>query len=190
MAIIQPLNVPQPVKLTLEQFELLERSGAFDSYAKTELIEGAIYAMQGQFRAHSYAKNELTYRLRRALEELWSALLPQSEPTVAMPPLSAPEPDIVLTDAPKGEGYVPLDSVALVVEIADSSVLFDMREKASLYAKHGVAEYWILEIPAGAIHQLWSPSPEGYRESRSAQIGGRIESTTISGLAVESDGLI
>jgi Uma2 family endonuclease len=187
---IQPINVPQRVKLTIEQFELLDRSGAFDRYAKTELIEGAIYAMQGRFRPHSFAKNELTYRLRRALEALGSDLLPQSEPTVSIPPVNAPEPDIVVTSAPRGEGYTPLHSVALAVEIADSTVAFDLGTKAMLYSRHAIPEYWVLEIPTATLHQLWSPSEEGYRQKRSVPIGRSIESVTIVGLSVESDGLI
>lgn len=190
MTVIQPVNVPQPVKLTIEQFELLDRSGAFDGYAKTELIEGAIYAMQGQFRAHSYAKSELAFRLVAALRAMGSPLMPIIEGTVAMPPLSAPEPDICLTAEPRGKGYIPLHSVALAIEIADSTAMFDLREKAALYAGQGVPEYWVVEIPAAVIHQLWGPSSEGYRESRSVPVGDLAESLTIEGLFVETDGLI
>ena len=190
MTVIQPINVPLPVKLTIEQFELLDRSGAFDRYAKTELIEGAIYAMQGQFRPHSFAKSELHFRLRTALNSIGSSLMPIVEGSVAMPPLSAPEPDICVTAAPRGEGYIPLDSVALAVEISDSTAAFDLKEKAALYASKGVPEYWVLEIPAATLHQFWSPAESLYRESRSTPVGERIESITIPGLAVESDGLI
>ena len=51
MTAIRPVDVPQPAKLTIEQFELLDRSGAFDGYAKAELIEGAIYVMQSPSQA-------------------------------------------------------------------------------------------------------------------------------------------
>jgi Uma2 family endonuclease len=189
MTAVQPINVPVPVKLTIEQFVLLDRSGAFDGYAKTELIEGAIYAMQGQFRPHAYAKTELAYRLRQALDALGSALYPIGEATVGMPPVSAPEPDISLTSAPIGEGYVPLDSVALAIEIADSTAAFDLGQKALLYAKHAIPEYWVVEIPAQRIHLFWSPAESGYRESRTVTIGERLESVTIPGLAVETGGL-
>lgn len=190
MTVIQPVNVPQPVKLTIGQFEMLDASGAFDGYAKTELIEGAIYAMQGQFRRHSYAKNELTYRLRLKLEEMGSKLLPQAEASVAMAPSSAPQPDIVLTSEPRGESYVPLASVALIVEISDSSIAFDLSDKAALYARQRVPEYWVVDLPAATLHQLWGPADTGYAEARSVPLGGTIESLTIAGLAVESDGLI
>ena len=190
MTVIQPINVPLPVKLTIEQFELLDRSGAFDRYAKTELIEGAIYAMQGQFRPHSFAKSELYFRLRMALNAIDTSLMPIVEGSVAMPPLSAPEPDICLTTAPRGEGYIPLDSVALAIEISDSTAAFDLKDKVALYASKGVPEYWVLEIPAATLHQFWSPTESHYRQSRSVPVGERIDSPTIAGLAVESDGLI
>ena len=190
MTVIQPINVPQRVKLTIEQFELLDRSGAFDGYAKTELIEGAIYAMEGQFRPHAFAKSELYFRLRTALDAINSPLMPIVEGSVAMPPLSAPEPDICVTAAPRGEGYIPLDSVALAVEVSDSTAAFDLKDKAALYASKGVPEYWVLEIPAATLHQFWSPVAGSYRESRSVPVGEPIESITIAGLAVESDGLI
>jgi hypothetical protein len=190
MTAVQPINVPHPVKLTVEQFELLDRSGAFDGYAKTELIEGAIYAMQGQFRPHAFAKGELAFRLRLALDEIGSSLVPLMEATVGMSKISAPEPDICLTSEPKGEGYVPLASVALAVEIADSTAAFDLGEKALLYAKYGVAEYWVLEIPAATLHQFAAPTEAGYSEGRSIALGGRIASLTIPGLTIESDGLI
>ena len=190
MNIAQAMDAPLPVKLTLDDFELLHKSGGLDGYAKTELIEGAIFTMNEQYRRHSFAKNELTFRMRLALQAMGSNLLPQSEATVAMPPNSAPKPDIVVTSAPKGDKYVPLESVALIVEIADSSVAFDLREKAALYAAHGVPEYWVLEIAAASVRQMWSPAALGYEDSRSVEIGGMIESVTIHGLAVETKGLI
>lgn len=191
MTVIQPLNVPHPVKLTLEQFELLERSGAFEGYAKTELIEGAIYAMNSQFVAHAYAKSQLAIRLGVALEALASPLKVIVEGTVAMPPSSAPEPDIALAAVgPGGRTYMPLDAVALVIEVSDSTSAFDLGEKAALYARNGVPEYWVLEMPAGTMHQLWNPSTEGYRDGRSIELGGRIESVTVAGLAVKSDALV
>jgi Uma2 family endonuclease len=190
MTAIQPINVPMPVKLTIEQFELLDRNGAFRDYAKAELIEGAIFTMQGQYRPHGYAKDELYFRLRMALREIGSALHPITEVTVGMPPVSAPEPDISLTLEPRGEGYVPLNTVALAVEVADSTAAFDLGEKAALYAKHHIPEYWVVEIPAAAIHQFWPPSETGYRERRTVAFGEKAASVTIAGLEIETDGLI
>jgi Uma2 family endonuclease len=191
MTVIQPLNVPRRVKLTIEQFQMLENTGAFDGYAKTELIEGTIYAMNSQFTAHALAKSELGVRLALALRSIGSPLRMVVEGTVAMPQDSAPEPDIVLASVlPGARTYVAAEAVALAVEVSDSSIVFDLEDKARLYAKHGIAEYWVLDIGAGKLHQLWQPSPLGYEQGRSVDLGSMIESITVRGLAVESDGLI
>lgn len=191
MTVIQPLNVPQPVKLTVEQFEMLDASGAFDGYAKTELIDGAIYAMNSQYSAHALAKSELGVRLANALRALGSSLRMVVEGTVDMRPVSAPEPDISLAEVKPGiRTYLPLEAVALVVEVADSSIAFDLNEKAQLYAKHAVPEYWVLDLPGAMLHQLWQPTKSGYEQGRSLELGERIESVTIDGLTVESGGLV
>ena len=187
---IASIDRPQPVKLTVEQFELLDGSGAFDTYRKTELIEGAMYAMQGQFRPHTFAANELMFRLRMKLQEMGSNLMPLIEGTVRMPPFSAPQPDIAVTADPKGPGYIPLNSMALVVEVSDSSASFDLNKKKALYARHAIPEYWVLEIRTSTLHQFWLPARSAYQQHRALSIGELIESVTIPGLVVESDGLI
>jgi Uma2 family endonuclease len=173
MTVIQPVNVPQPVKLTVEQFEMLDGSGAFDGYAKTELIEGAIYAMNSQYSAHAVAKSELGVRLANALKAIGSPLRMVVEGTVDMRPVSAPEPDITLASVATGlRGYIPLPAVALAVEVADSSISFD------------------LKIPAAMLHQLWQPAGTGYEHGRSVPLGGLVASVTMPDLRIETEGLI
>jgi len=190
MTLIAPLNVPQPVKLRIEDYELLLRAGTFSHLAKTELIEGVIVEMNSQYRRHSFAKNELTYRLRRALEALGSSYSAQSETTVAMPPHAAPEPDIVVTSAPQGDGYVPLESVALLVEVSDSTISFDLGTKAEMYAAHGVPEYWVVDLPAAQIHQLWQPLGNRFQRSRSHSVGDVLQSAVIAELRIETRGIL
>ncbi|HLL30553.1 MAG TPA: Uma2 family endonuclease [Allosphingosinicella sp.] len=86
--------------------------------------------------------------------------------------------------------YLPLDAVALVVEVSDASIAFDLGDKAVLYARHGDLEYWVLDLNTAQLHQFWTPRETGYGEARSVDLGGRIESITIPGHGVESGGLV
>ena len=52
MTVHEPLDSPQRAKLTVEDFLLLDRSGAFDAYAKAELINGTIFVVNAQFSEH------------------------------------------------------------------------------------------------------------------------------------------
>lgn len=128
----------------------------------------------------------LAFDLRDAVRSLGSDLEVLIEPTIEMEPLSAPEPDIVLTSAARAEGLVPFESVALIVEVSDSSLQHDLHRKADLYSRFGIPEYWIVDIRALAIHQLWNPGPGGYSESRNVLFGSEIVSTTLPNLRVST----
>src|SRR5262249_41645348 len=49
---------------------------------------------------------------------------------------------------------------ALVVEIAETSLAFDRGEKASLYARAGVGDYWILNLVDRVLEVLRDPGPD------------------------------
>ncbi len=185
-----PLNTdPLPLKLRVEDYLALDEIGAFADYAKTELIEGEIVFMNAQHRPHARMKMALYDALRDALRTCNSKLTPLVEVSIAAPPQSVPEPDIVVTSAPDGEGLVPLDSVALIVEVADTTLRNDLERKASLYARLGVAEYWVADVKGRVIHQMWAPAGEAYAERREVAFGDAVEAATIAGLRVETGGL-
>lgn len=186
----RPLTTtPTPVRLRVEDYLLLDRAGAFDGYHKTELLAGEIFYMNAQHRPHAYAKSELAYRLRRALEALDAGLAVLMEASVAMPPVSAPEPDIIVTDEPRGPGLVPLASVKLLVEVADTTLHGDLTRKAGLYAEAGVPEYWVVDIGEGVIHRLWMPGGRGYADQDEVRFGSPVAAATLPGLSVETNDL-
>jgi Uma2 family endonuclease len=175
-----------PIKLRIADYELLEREGAFDGYRKTELIDGVVYAMNPQYRPHGFVKDELAYRLRRALEAIGSKLHVATEQSVALEPNSEPQPDIILTSEPRGLGAIPGASVALLVEVSDSSVRFDLADKARVYAAAGIPEYWIVDVNSGRIDQMWAPDAGTYAQQREVKLGSTIEAATIDRLAVDT----
>lgn len=178
-----------PIKLTVDQYEMLNASAAFDDCNKTELIDGLVYAMNPQYRPHGFVKDELAYRLRRALEALGSPLHVATEQSVAMAPFSEPQPDIILTAAPKGAGAIPVASVAVPVEVAGSTARFELGEKARAYAVAGIPEYWVADVNARLIHQMWVPADGTYSERREMAFGERIAAATINRVAVKTAGL-
>ena len=191
MTAIQPLSAPRPLKLTLDDFALLHEAGAFDGYSKVELIEGVLYTMNPQQTRHAYAKTALAFRLYVALKSLGTDLFPMIEGTIAMPPRSAPEPDIAIGRfGPGGTGYVPLSAIALVIEVSDTSLRYDLGKKKRLYARERIPEYWVFDLRKRKIHQFWAPSDSAYAEGRVANMGEAIGSATINGLQVETEGLI
>lgn len=186
MTELRPLNNAHlPVKLRLEDYRMLDDAGAFEEYRKTELIDGELYFMNAQHRPHAAVKSRLFRILANALDERhlgWEAIV---EGSIAIPPHNAPEPDIVITSEPEGTGLIPLDSVRLIVEVSDATLAFDMQRKLAMYARNGVPEYWVVDVDARAIHQMWSPGGEAYAERRQVPLAGPITAATIPGLSAD-----
>jgi Uma2 family endonuclease len=183
------LSAPVPVRLRVSDYLLLDESGALSAYGRTELINGEIFAMNAQHRPHARVKSRLAVALSSVLQAIGSDLEMLIEATVAMEPLSAPEPDIVLTNASAGSGLVPAESVALIVEVSDTSLQHDLQRKADLYSRFQIPEYWIVDVNAGSIHQMWRPGAGGYSESRNVTFGYDIVSTTLPDLVISTSNL-
>lgn len=190
MNLLETWTEPRPVKLTIDDFSLLDRAGIFDRYAKTELIHGRIVAVNAQHRPHARAKSLLHRRLADALEVLGAPLEVLVEVSVAIPPDHLPEPDLTVTNEPIGEGPVPAGSVVMVVEVADTTAVHDRGEKARVYAAGGIPEYWVVDIEAGEVARFWTPGTEGYAQKDAVPFGERILAATLPGLVVETGGLL
>ena len=71
---------------------------------------------------------------------------------------SRPEPDVLWVAARRYLDRHPRASdVQLAIEVANSSLRFDMDEKAALYAEAGIIEYWIVDTNAECIHLFREP---------------------------------
>jgi Uma2 family endonuclease len=178
-------NRLQKAKLTVDDFLLLYEHGAFDSYAKVELIEGEIYFVNAANARHGYAQMEIGAELRFSLKYLGSDLRSFAAIAIRMP-ASVPEPDIVVALPVEGRAMMQLSHVALAVEISDSTLKFDLTRKLALYAREGIPEYWVADIKGRKVHQFWAPDGGKYASSREVAFGVRIDSVTIAGLSVET----
>jgi Uma2 family endonuclease len=175
---------PHPARFTVDEFLRLHETGVFDRYSKSELIEGEIVCMNAQHSRHARVKSLLLVELANALRAMRSNLEAWAAASVRLSDNSLPEPDIVLTSY-RGTGVVPLETVALIVEVSDTTLETDLGSKADLYAAAGVPEYWVIDLNEGRalLHEL--PGPDGY----AGQLDVLLHSATIDGLGVETGGL-
>lgn len=188
MNAVTNLRIPSKLGLRVEDYLLIARAGAFDAHGKTELIEGDVYAMNAQDSGHARIKTRLTARINAALSGVGLALEALTEVSVRLSDETMPEPDISVTSY-TGNDPVPIDELALIVEVADTTLAIDMGRKRSLYAGVGVKEYWVVDVERAMIHQMWNPLANDYAETRTVALGKPIISETLGGLEVETSGL-
>jgi Uma2 family endonuclease len=176
-------------RLTAEDFDVLDRHGAFSAYHKAELIDGDIYFVNAQHRPHGMAKMRLYDALRDVLRDMRSPYRAVCEFTLDLSPVDRPEPDILLTSEPDGDGPVPLRSVPLVIEVSDTTVDADLGTKRVRYALAGIGEYWVVDINDRAIHQMWQPDGGDYRQRRECPFGAALTAMTLPGLTIPASAL-
>lgn len=181
---------PEKARLRVEDFLLLNDNGAFADYSKTELLDGEIYFMNAQHSRHARIKTQLAIELAMCLRKLGSNLQPIVEASTRINENSLPEPDIVVTSY-TGPDVVPLATVALLIEVSDTTLEIDLGRKADLYANAGVPEYWVVDVNENRvlIHANLRGDGSGYDGQLDVPFGDRLISVTIEGLVVESSGL-
>ena len=129
---------------TRVEYERLIDLGAFRPGEPLELVGGALVVREPQGGPHATAVGLAEDVLRQVFGAGWTV---RAQSPIALDEDSEPEPDIAVVpgsrrDYSRGHPSHPV----LIVEVADSSLEFDRREKASLYARAGIADYWIVNL--------------------------------------------
>jgi Uma2 family endonuclease len=161
-------------RFTTAEYHRMGEAGVFGEDDRVELIEGEIVEMAPIGPSHAYCVANLTTLL--ALTFGREALVSPGNP-VPLDPYSEPQPDLTLVKRRPG-GYrarhpAPED-VLLLVEVADTSLLYDRRQKVPLYARAGIAEVWLVSLPDQTLTVYRDPAPTGYQSVHELRRGDRV----------------
>jgi Uma2 family endonuclease len=151
-------------RFTVAEVEAMVAAGIMDEDERVELIGGELVPMSPKGLDHEV--------LKRALVERWFLASPDHQSPIPATTFRLSldtylEPDVLIFDRSAGlaAGIASITgpSVLLVVEIADSSLRYDMGRKAGLYAGFGVRELWVIDAVRRSVRVHSEPSAEGYR---------------------------
>ena len=137
-----------PHKLwTREECAVLESAGVVDP-ERYELIEGELLLKMGKKNPHMRAVWLLVHWLARTFGETFVVQEPSISVHPEDSPTSEPEPDaIVLNRSFLGiQGLAGPADLLLVAEVSGATLSLDLKVKARLYARAGIAEYWVVDL--------------------------------------------
>ena len=150
-------------KWTVEEYHKLGEIGFFHPEERVELIEGNIIKMSAKGTAHTSALG----RADRLFQDLFNNLAwVRVQDPIALDDNSEPEPDItlVIIDPLDYATHHPTPSeIYLIIEVADSSLTYDREVKAKIYARSGIADYWVLNVNDRQLHVFREPAENGYQ---------------------------
>lgn len=180
-----------PLKLSSLEFLALADAGLFEQFTRTELIEGEVWTVNSVYRWHARAQIEFAFAIKEGLESAGLDLVVYGAGSVLMSDDSVPEPDIsVGLSEPKIRAPISLEAVRIAVELADASREMDLTRKAPLYAKSGVAEYWVADRDKQQLVRHSAPGEVGYANIDYIKFGVPVQSATLSGLVVDTASLL
>ncbi|MGH9388179.1 MAG: Uma2 family endonuclease [Vicinamibacteria bacterium] len=160
-------------RFTVEEYYRMAETGILGPDERVELVHGVIRKMSPKTWAHVMATRAVFLELERALRGRASVYF--EAPLEAAQIDSEPEPDVLVCSNPDEWAYRSRRTKPLlVVEVADSSLDYDLGEKAGLYAEASVPEYWVVNLVGRVLEVFREPEPGSYRVRFSLEESARV----------------
>ena len=160
-----------PRRLTVYEYHELVNVGLLHEDDRVELIGGRLVAMEPIGSRHFSVVTELHRLLVRSVGE--RARVGVDAP-IELSDDNEPQPDLALL-RPRADRYFKslprAADVLLLIEVADSSLRYDRTEKMRLYAKHGIPEYWVVDVELRRLTVFLDPGEDGYRTEKDLDEG-------------------
>ena len=176
-------------RFTRVEYDRLIDIGFFRSEDRIELLGGELMVAEPQSSEHYTAIRKSARALEMAFGAGWEI---RTAGPVGLDDESEPEPDVaVVPGVPEDYRNAHPSRPVLTLEVSRSSLAIDRALKGSLYARAGLADYWILNLIDRVLEVYREPVPDaaapyGWRYARTDAVGlrGHIAPLAASGALV------
>src|SRR6266496_1478704 len=144
-------------RFSVARYQRMIETGILTPEDKVELLENYVVLKMPRNPRHDSTIQHMLEKLFPHRPAGWS-LRVQSALTL---PDSQPEPDFALvrgSAANYAHRHPGPSDTGLVIEVADSSLLRDQRDKTRIYARAGIPLYWIVNLVDQRIEVYGQPS--------------------------------
>ncbi len=168
---------PREKLLTVAEFERIGELGFFNEPGKHELWDGRVMMTPPAGSPHMDRESRIMEALvlaiaaaglREEFRVFASGGLQIGERNLRSPDLMVGRLPFDTSKRLTGEG------VALVIEVAHSSLPDDLGEKRGKYAGAGIEEYWVVDVENGQLHPFRNPKAGDYPDCKPLEAGATI----------------
>jgi len=174
----------------VDEYHRMSEAGILSEDDRVELIEGEIVKMSSIGSRHIGCVNRLNAILNRIAGQF--AIVSVQNP-IRLDDYSEPEPDIaLLKHRPDfySQSLATVEDVLLVIEVADTSVENDRSLKLPLYAKAGIPEAWLANLPEDRVEAHSHPANGIYQKVRVVKRGEFLSLEDIPNLVLSVDDIL
>ena len=145
---------------TVAEVERMVEAGIIPPDTRLEVIGGEIVPMSPKGARHEAIKTALTFRwIKRCPVGYFVA----TETGLRLDEHTYLEPDLVICREREDISKLQGPEVLLAVEVADSSLGYDLHRKPLLYAQFGVCELWVIDAKSRLVHVHYRPEAGRYQ---------------------------
>ena len=177
-------------RVTVDAYVRMIEAGVLGHEPRVELIDGEVIDMAAIGSRHGAAVKRLVARLTAAVGT--RAVVSVHDP-LRLGDWSEPEPDLMLL-LPRDDFYESAHpsatDVLLLIEVADTSARYDRQIKLPLYARHGVAEVWLVDLDARLVRFFRAPQGDAYTDITATETPGPTSVGLLPRIAIDLTGLL
>jgi Uma2 family endonuclease len=178
------------LQFTTDHIKKMLAAGILSEDDRVELIDGDLVAMSPIGSRHASCVNTLNYLL---VTSLGPKAIVSVQNSVSLNLYNLAQPDIVVLRARQDRYWERLPKPAdilLVIEVSDSSARYDKSVKIPLYARFGIREAWIVNLPDRLVEVYTQPRDGAYRSSTTIRPGETVQSARLTEVAFSADELL
>ncbi len=180
---IWEMHPPAPRYFSVDEYNRMIETGILRDDERVELIEGEIIEMSPIGKRHAACVDRLSMRLTMLLID--KAILRTQGP-IRLDDAQV-QPDLAVLhlrdDFYSGSLPIPLDTL-LLIEVADTTLAYDRSIKLSLYARVGIPEVWLVNLPEDKVEVFSNAEAGVYRMVQQLRRGDAIAVPGTSGASL------
>ncbi|MDW3194117.1 MAG: Uma2 family endonuclease [Cytophagales bacterium] len=149
--------------ITASEYHQMGEVGIIRPEERVELINGEIITMSPKGTKHAKVVRQLTkWFYHNHVDGPFEIIV---QDPIVLSDHSEPEPDLAITNKTDGFEHPKAQDVVLVIEVADTSLLYDTTTKLELYAAEAIPEYWVVDIENVRVFVFSEPAQGTYQKS-------------------------
>lgn len=175
----------RPWLFTAAEYYRMAEVGILAEDDRVELIEGEILEMSPIGVRHAAVIDKVAALVRDRV----SGVIVRVQNPVHLSERSEPQPDLLLLRAREdfySTAHPRPQDVLLLIEVADSSVMYDRNLKIPLYARSGVREVWLVDLVTNAVEVHATPATGAYTHVQRFERGATVISAHLPELRIDA----
>ena len=170
---------------TVAEVERMVEAGLMHEDERVELLAGELVPMSPKGNQHELVKAALIEALVPALLQHGHRTIPET--TLRLARDTSVEPDFLVFPRRLSLHDLNGETALLAIEIADSSLAYDLGLKPKIYAHYGVRELWVIDAVRLVTHIHRAPGGPlgtGYGDVSAHPPSARLNALAVPGLAL------